>query len=69
MDRAEALRRIPRVYSLALRLREAGVPDELIAECVSVEPEALGPLYLVAEAKLAYVLARAASGDELFRSG
>ncbi|MGH3951932.1 MAG: hypothetical protein ACRDSE_22905 [Pseudonocardiaceae bacterium] len=63
MDRAEALQRIPRAYSLALRLRDAGVPDALIAECVSVEPEALAPHYLVAQAKLAYVMARATSGS------
>lgn len=61
MDRTEALRRIPRAYSLALRLRDAGVCDELIAECVGVEIEALGPLYLVAEAKLAAIIAEAAA--------
>lgn len=57
--RAEALRRLPAVHSRALRLRDAGVAPELIAECLEVEVEALGPLLLVAEAKLAAVLAEA----------
>jgi len=52
MDRTSALERLPRSYSLALRLRDAGLPDDLIIECLGIEPEALGPLLLVAEAKL-----------------
>jgi hypothetical protein len=51
--RREAVRRLPRAYSLALRLRDAGVCDELIAECVEVELEALGTLFELAEAKIA----------------
>ncbi|WP_277371894.1 hypothetical protein [Rhodococcus rhodochrous] len=39
-------------YSLALRLRDARVPDVLIAQCLGIEPEALGPLLRVARAKL-----------------
>ena len=54
--RAEAMRRLPGTYSLALRLRDAGLTNELIAECVVVEPEALDPLLAVAEAKLAAIL-------------
>jgi hypothetical protein len=54
--RAEAMRRLPGTYSLALRLRDAGLTNELIAECVVVEPEALAPLLAVAEAKLAAIL-------------
>jgi hypothetical protein len=52
-SRDEAVRRLPVVYSLALRLREVGVPEALIAECVGVEPEAVGALLVVGEAKLA----------------
>ena len=52
----EALRRLPRLHSLALRLREAGVPEGLMAECLQIEPEGLGPLFAVAEAKLAALL-------------
>lgn len=54
-DRESALRRLPRAYSLALRLRDAGVDGALIAECLDIEPEALEPMLLVAEAKLAAV--------------
>ena len=55
-QRAEAIRHLPGVYSLALRLRDAGLADELIAECLAVEREALEPLLDVAEAKLAAIL-------------
>ncbi|MGH3783480.1 MAG: hypothetical protein ACRDRO_23385 [Pseudonocardiaceae bacterium] len=56
LQRAEALRHLPGAYSLALRLRDAGLPAELIAECLAMEPEALDPLLDVAEAKLAAIL-------------
>src|ERR1700735_3038240 len=35
--RAEAIRRLPGAYSLALRLREAGLADDLIAECLAMQ--------------------------------
>ncbi|MGH3527865.1 MAG: hypothetical protein ACRDS0_18220 [Pseudonocardiaceae bacterium] len=50
------MRHLPGAYSLALRLRDAGLPDELIAECLAMEQEALEPLLDVAEAKLAAIL-------------
>jgi hypothetical protein len=52
MDDPDVLARLPRPYALALRLREAGVDDALIAECVGVEPEALPTLLEIAAAKL-----------------
>ncbi|HEX2284549.1 MAG TPA: hypothetical protein VHI10_06935 [Mycobacterium sp.] len=52
-QRRDALNRLPLPYSTALRLREAGIPDELIAECVGVEPEAMETLLRIAQAKLA----------------
>lgn len=55
-ERAEAIRHLPRTYSLALRLRDAGLDNELIAECLAVEQEALDLLLQVAEAKLATIL-------------
>lgn len=58
--RDDALSRLPPAYSLALRLRDARLPADLIAECLAVEPEAVGPLLLLAEAKLAALCA----GDE-----
>lgn len=52
-DRDDALDRLPLPYSVALRLRAAGVEDTVIAECVGVEPEGLQPLLAIAHAKLA----------------
>ena len=56
LERVEAMRHLPGTYSLALRLREAGLTNELIAECLTVEREALDLLLQVAEAKLAAIL-------------
>jgi hypothetical protein len=56
LRRAEALRHLPGAYSLALRLRDARLPDELIAECLAIEREALEPLLSVADSKLAAIL-------------
>jgi len=54
--RAQALHRLPVAYSLGLRLRDAGLTEELIAEVLGVEPEAVGPLLVVAQAKLDAIL-------------
>lgn len=54
--RTEALRRLPYVHALALRLRADGVPDEVIIERLGIEPEAFGPLLAVATEKLAAIL-------------
>ena len=51
--RDDALDRLPLPYSVALRLRDAGIEDAVIAECVGVEREGLQALMRIAEAKLA----------------
>jgi hypothetical protein len=51
--RAESLERLPLPYATALRLRDAGIADELIAERVGVDRAALPTFMRVAEAKLA----------------
>jgi hypothetical protein len=51
-EREQALRRLPLPYSLALRLRDAGVAPGVICLYVDVEPAALDGLYRIAEAKL-----------------
>jgi len=51
--RSDALDQLPLPYATALRLRDAGIEANVIAECVGVEPEGLPTLMLVAEAKLA----------------
>jgi hypothetical protein len=51
--RAKSLERLPLPYATALRLRDAGIADEVIAECVGVDLDALPTFMRVAEAKLA----------------
>jgi hypothetical protein len=58
---------LPAAHSLALRLRDAGLPDELIAECLAMERQALQPLLDVAEAKLAAILRLEQGGCEASR--
>lgn len=53
VDRAEALRGLPDTYAIALRLRDEGVELETVARVLGVEPEAVGPLLKLADAKLA----------------
>ncbi|MDT5045795.1 MAG: hypothetical protein QOD02_5874 [Mycobacterium sp.] len=50
--REQALRILPLPYSLALRLRDAGVAAEVICEYVNIEGSALEGFYRIAEAKL-----------------
>jgi hypothetical protein len=50
--REQALRRLPLPYSLALRLRDAGVAADVICQYVNVEQAALTGLYRIGEAKL-----------------
>lgn len=51
--------RLPRPYRLALRLRELGVDDSVIADCLDVDPRSVPPLLDIAERKL-HILRRAA---------
>lgn len=51
--REYALRLLPLPYSLALRLRDAGVAPEFICEYLGVEPSAMAGIYRIGEAKLA----------------
>ena len=50
--RDDALDRLPLPYSTALRLRDAGITNEVIAERVGVEPEAMDTFMRLAQAKL-----------------
>ena len=51
--RERALRTLPLPYSLALRLRDAGVAADAICEYLDIDISALAGLYRLAEAKLA----------------
>jgi hypothetical protein len=48
-----ALRRLPEAHSLLLRLRSAGVADEVVCEYLHIEPEGLDTLVHLAQEKLA----------------
>jgi hypothetical protein len=51
--RAQSLKRLPMPYATALRLRDAGIAEELIADCVGVDLDALPTFMQIAQAKLA----------------
>jgi DNA-directed RNA polymerase specialized sigma24 family protein len=51
--RAESLERLPLPYATALRLRDAGMPDEEIAARLELDLDTLPTFMRVAEAKLA----------------
>ena len=55
MDRTEALAQLPRAHALALRLRDLGAGDELIADCLDMGVETVGPLLEIALAKLIHI--------------
>lgn len=51
--RDDALEQLPLPYSTALRLRDAGIDADLIAECIGVDRASLPALIRIGEAKLA----------------
>jgi hypothetical protein len=51
-----ALRALPEAHSLALRLRDAGVAEEVICGYLHIEPEGLATLLDLAGRKLATAL-------------
>lgn len=51
--RAALLARLPVPYATALRMRDAGIDDIVIAQCIDVDLDALPTLMELAEAKLA----------------
>jgi hypothetical protein len=52
ITRDSLLRRLPLAHAVAVRLREAGADDELIAVALDIEPEGVEPLLAIASAKL-----------------
>jgi hypothetical protein len=51
-EREQALRSLPLTYSLALRLRDAGVAPEVICQYIHIDVASLQSFYRMAEAKL-----------------
>lgn len=60
--RDAALDRLPLTYAVAIRMRHEGIADPVIARCLGIEPEAIGPLLRVADAKLAAAVERSRRG-------
>lgn len=52
VDRSEQIQRLPLAFGFALRLRDAGAEDEMIATALAIEPEEVAPLLELARAKL-----------------
>ncbi len=52
-EQEDALADLPVAYAVALRLSDAGVSKDVIAQAIGVEPEAVDPLLRLARAKLA----------------
>ena len=53
MDDGADLDVLPRAYALALRLTDLGADEELIGDCLDVDPRAVGPMVTIARQKLA----------------
>lgn len=64
VDDDRALAHLPPPYSLALRLETVGADRALIADCLSIEAEAVAPLLVVAHQKLAAIRAEVAQQPE-----
>ncbi|HEY3556553.1 MAG TPA: hypothetical protein VGL05_03800 [Kribbella sp.] len=53
--RARAIDRLPTSYAVALRLRDAGAVDDVIASALGIEVVSVPALLALAEAKLAAI--------------
>jgi hypothetical protein len=63
MDEESVLACLPEAYAAALRLRREGLGERAIAEQLGLEPQAVGPLLRLAEAKLAALAQRRHAED------
>jgi len=55
VNRLALTRRLPLMLGIAVRLRDAGADDAFIAAALDIDPEGVGPLMQVAEAKLRHL--------------
>lgn len=56
MDRADAIRRLPETYALAITLRDDGRMRQEIADALNVPLESIDNLLRLADAKLGRIL-------------
>jgi DNA-directed RNA polymerase specialized sigma24 family protein len=64
MDVEAAFSRLPETHAAALRLRARGFDDDAIAAALGLEPKAVEPLLLIAEAKLEALTGRSGEAGE-----
>ena len=70
VDRDRAIAQLPSMYAAALRLQENGYGNGVIAVALGTDPEQVPPVLLIAETKLASLLAEDdGSPIDLTRSG
>jgi hypothetical protein len=58
VHREQALEQLPAAYAIAIRLRDSGAPEDVIARGLGTEPEAVATLLDIADRKLAALVAR-----------
>ena len=58
MDRSRAIRQLPETHAVAIRLKDGGFSDGVIAVALGTEPEQVPPLLRIAATKLARLLAK-----------
>jgi DNA-directed RNA polymerase specialized sigma24 family protein len=64
MDDEAAISRLPKTHASALRLRARGFDDDAIARALDLEPDAVGPLLAIADAKLAALTRPRSAGPD-----
>ncbi len=57
VDRSHALRELPTMHAVALRLRDSGFDDQVVAVVLDIEDVQVPTLLRIAEAKLARLVA------------
>jgi hypothetical protein len=58
MEREDAVRQLPIAYGIALRLRDAGVAEDTIAQSLDVDVHSVANILAVAESKLDALLGK-----------
>jgi len=63
-----ALEELPRSYRIGLRLRALGADDELIADCLGIDPDSIVTLLDIGSRKLEHIERTVRSEDEVANS-
>ena len=65
MDIEAAFSRLPETHAAALRLRARGFDHDMIAKALTLEPNAIGALLRIADAKLGALTASVTDSDTM----